>query len=174
MRLDLGSDWQAYRDRAIEFLRYNPTTGVLVWRRSPSNSAPKDRAGYVNKASGYRQIKLANRMWQEHRLIFLCYYGWLPKMIDHKNGDKQDNRISNLRPATSTLNNRNKRVEKNKSSGLPVGVFFSRSPKNPYLAQIGGAGKDGGCKHLGHFPTIAAASLAYLAAKAVYHPEVSQ
>jgi hypothetical protein len=44
-------------------------------------------------------------------------HGYLPKMIDHINGNKTDNRIENLRIASYGENNTNKRMQSNNTSG---------------------------------------------------------
>lgn len=61
-----------------------------------------------------------------HRLIFLWHHGHLPKFIDHKNGDRSDNRIENLRPATIFENARNRGLAKNNTTGV-TGVKIDHS-----------------------------------------------
>ncbi len=69
--------------------------------------------------------------------------------IDHINGDRGDNRISNLRVVTSTENNRNKAINKNNTSGV-TGVTWSKS-RRKWIAQIH-IGKIG--KALGGFDRV--------------------
>lgn len=49
-----------------------------------------------------------------HRLKFLLAYGYLPKAVDHINGDRADNRLANLRESCYTRNNRNNHGHKNR------------------------------------------------------------
>ena len=62
--------------------------------------------------------------------------GYLPKLIDHANGDKSDNRITNLRKCTYSQNQRNRN-----SIGVSIykGVhWFSRDSKWRASIQIEG------------------------------------
>ena len=61
---------------------------------------------------GYRILKVYTSSKateiRAHRLNFYKYHGWVPDMIDHWDLDKDNNDISNLRPATAFQNNANK------------------------------------------------------------------
>jgi len=86
--------------------------GQLVWRRDMGrNRRLGDRAGTL-KNTGYRSVQLYGEAYQEHRLVYLLCHGNLPDMIDHINGDKQDNRVENLRETTASLNQANRRQVK--------------------------------------------------------------
>ncbi len=39
-----------------------------------------------------------------HRVKFALAHGWLPKLVDHKNRNKLDDALENLRPATRSQN----------------------------------------------------------------------
>jgi hypothetical protein len=95
-------------------------------------------------------------------------YGAFPETdVDHINGDRQDNRLSNLRLATRGENLQNQRIAKsnNKSTGV-LGVTFCKERKK-FLAQIV-VGK----RHvfLGRFSTLEDAREAYVKAKRELHP----
>lgn len=82
--------------------------------------------------------------------------------IDHVNGVKDDNRLSNLRLATHRENHQNRARNKNNKSG-----FLGVSPINgKWRAQIMADGKK---LALGCFDAPEAARDAYLAAKAELH-----
>lgn len=91
-----------------------------------------DSAGYkyvtVQWGGKYTSLKA-------HRLAWLLETGdWPEGIIDHKNGDRTDNRIENLRVATQGQNLRNRPTPVNNSSGYK-GVHF-RSNKNCFVSQI--------------------------------------
>jgi hypothetical protein len=68
--------------------------------------------------AGYPMIRFANNARLVHRLVFLMIHGYLPTELDHKNGDKKDYSIDNLRPATRSQNTQNRSAEKDNRSGF--------------------------------------------------------
>lgn len=92
-----------------------------------------------------------------HKLVWALHEGeWCP-VIDHINRDPSDDRISNLRPATVSLNNANSRIRKANTSGFK-GVHWHA---NKWQAQIRVNGKG---IYLGLFDDPALAHAAYMAA----------
>jgi hypothetical protein len=88
-----------------------------------------------------------------HRLIMNCLDN--PEIdIDHIDGNGLDNRKCNLRFATKSQNQMNKR---GKRSGLYKGITFDKS-RNKYLVSIVRNGKR---KHVGRFDTKIEAAIAY-------------
>lgn len=103
------------------------------------------RAG--GDANGYRQLTINKKRYYEHRLVYLMNHGHMPKHeIDHINGIKDDNRISNLVDVTHKENMQNLRPYSNSSSGL-LGVNWHCTTKL-YMARMRINGK---IIHLGSF-----------------------
>lgn len=109
-----------------EAFTYNEDMGRLVFNKKAGSSAEVKRwntryagarAGSENN-QGYLHVKLFGKKHKLHRLIFLYHHGWLPKVVDHKDGDKLNCRIDNLRPATTGENNRNSKVSSCNTSGV--------------------------------------------------------
>jgi hypothetical protein len=98
-----------------------------------------------------------------HRFITGCPDG---KIVDHKNGNTLDNRRSNLRICTKTENNRNRRKNKNNTSGYK-GVFWDDYHKK-WSVSIKNKGRR---VYLGLFDDPQKAYEAYVAASQKYHGE---
>lgn len=146
------------QNRLIELLDYNASTGIFMWRRSGPGRWGSLLAGRVNPRRGYLQISIDYKKYYTHRLAWLYTFGVMPEEIDHINGDRLDNRIENLRPATRKQNSRNRVRPQNNKSGVK-GVY--RSSPNTWRAQIKVDGKQ---IVLGWFRDLGAARAAYLAA----------
>lgn len=80
--------------------------GYFVWKKGHPGYSAGSRVGGKHP-SGYYQAHVRGKRWQMHRLVFLYHHGYLPEIIDHINGDKEDNRIENLRPVTKAQNSWN-------------------------------------------------------------------
>lgn len=105
---------------ALEKLEYNPETGLLKWRQGPRRG---DVAGTPLK-DGYVLVRLAGNNFAAARLVWFIVHGqWPDHEVDHVNGDPSDNRLSNLRLATRSQNNRNRGTPRNNTSGVK-GVAF--------------------------------------------------
>jgi hypothetical protein len=149
-----------------EVLEYNPQTGIFIWKNRTSTCVKiGDIAGWID-FHGYHSIRLNKKIYRAHRLAWLYVYGKFPKMnIDHINGIKTDNRIENLREATTSENGQNKKksMSNNKSGYLGVSKIKN---KDRWCAFIKVNGKN---KNLGSFKTPELASIAYINAKRNLH-----
>ena len=68
--------------------------------------------------NGYLRVRVDNKRYSVHQVIFCMQHGYIPKMIDHINGIKDDNRIENLRVANPSQNGYNKPLGKMCKSGV--------------------------------------------------------
>jgi hypothetical protein len=80
-----------------EHLTYSPEEGILRWKKSPVVFIlPGNRAG-CKHVNGHIEVRIKGRCYMAHHLIWLLHYGEMPKTsVFHLNGNKADNRISNL------------------------------------------------------------------------------
>jgi len=144
-------------DRAHELFVYDPETGALTRRIAIRGHSAGSSVGTVN-ANGYRAVLVDGQHCYAHRLIWLMLNGeWPEADIDHINGNRDDNRRSNLRTATRSQNNGNARRRKDNSSGFK-GVSFHPQTKK-WRAAIHIKGRK---HHIGLFQTPEEAHDAYI------------
>lgn len=70
----------------------------------------------------------------EHRVVWELAHGIVPKELDHKNRNKTDNRLGNLRPATHMDNRQNMTVTAASKSGVK-GLHWCETDKR-WIGQI--------------------------------------
>lgn len=114
---------------AYELRKYfDYSNGELIWKESHASNAPAgSKAGHTSK-DGYTRISLNGKSYLAHRIIYAMHNDNLPKQIDHINGNRTDNRIENLRPATLNQNQHNAKLRKDNTSGVK-GVTWNKTAK---------------------------------------------
>lgn len=117
----------------IKHVGYNKSTGDIYWKTNGNKRIAGDKIGTLN-SHGYLIFKLFGEMFSCHRAAWFLHYGKIPNQIDHINGVKTDNAISNLRDVTHQENGKNQRIHKNNTSGAS-GVYFDRERKK-WVARI--------------------------------------
>ncbi len=127
-------------NRVNEVLRLDVETGVLYWRISLGSRAQAGmQAGYFHEASGYWFLKLDGVVYRQHVLIWFMLYGeWAPRLVDHKDRNRGNNRPSNLRKATESQQRQNKSMRNDNTSGHR-GVYLHACGK--YGAEVWVEGK---------------------------------
>lgn len=148
-------------EQISSYLSYNKDTGGFQWvvdvpkRGMRQALSCGDKAGYL-RPDGYVMLALLNKNYLAHRVAILFNTGeWPNGVVDHINGNKSDNRISNLRVVSHKDNIRNQRRARGVS---PNGKRFKS-----------GLYVDGKYVHLGTFDTEGEAHTAYLEAKVRLH-----
>tara|TARA_R110000868_G_scaffold254666_2_gene511237 strand:+ start:61 stop:558 length:498 start_codon:yes stop_codon:yes gene_type:complete len=140
-------------EKLKEEFTYDEKTGVLLRKRYS-----KKEAGFIHKSHGYRVVKINQRSYLAHRIIWKFVTGEDPGEfdIDHIDGDPTNNRWINLRLATRSQNCFNKPVNKNNKLGYKgVHIKKTKSGKIKYRSIING-------KHIGYYSTPDEAYRAYL------------
>lgn len=167
---------------APEFIKecfyLDDSTGKVMWKARPRHHFMSDRkmelwnakfpgtvAGAVSK--GYQRVCFTNGQIYCHVASWILAYGEYPDLpsLDHKDGDRQNNRIGNLRECTIFQNNQNS-LRAVGATGIK-GVYLK---DGAFVAQIHANGKK---IHLGRHKTAEAAREAHRAAVEKYHGEFS-
>ena len=137
--------------------------GELYWKAKRPSIYVGDRAGW-SCGNGYRKVHVQKKQMFEHRVIFAMFNNYLPKFIDHIDGNKTNNKIENLREATHSENLRNVKTKINNSSGVK-GVCWCKKAKK-WEVQVKVNKKK---KHLGYFDDIELAALVAHEGRNKYH-----
>ena len=135
------------QDELNKLFTYEPSTGNLIRKVGVNGTQVGDVAGY-KKTNGYVSITINSKKCMAHRLIWVLVHGSIDSklQIDHINGVKDDNRLSNIRLVTQQENLKNKRIGKSNKSGA-VGVSWYKKTLK-WCAKINVNGK---MRHLGYF-----------------------
>lgn len=127
----------------LERLHYDPFTGQFTWLMDSCSRESGSLAGYKNP-KGYIIVTVNNFGYRSHRLAWFYMKGiWPTHNIDHIDGDKSNNRFSNLRDVTQQHNTQNQR----RVNGKVPGFHFNKT-QNRWVIQLYINGKH---KHLGSF-----------------------
>lgn len=151
-------------------LEYDPQTGRLTWKvrdethfvSSPKRTAKHKAANWNSlyagrealtniNANGYRRGSILGKPVLAHRAILAIVTGEWPRIVDHQNGDRLDNRLANLRGVTPGDSQKNLSVRCDSRTGV-MGVEMT--PSGRYRASIKSNGKK---LHLGCFEDLRSA-----------------
>jgi hypothetical protein len=135
-------------DTLLHHFDYDHNTGEITWRNPSSKKMTKGDIAGTSNNQGYVCISFYGDKLKAHRIAWKMFYGSIDNdlLIDHINGNKSDNRISNLRLVSHLENNRNKRICNNNSSGYPGVIYYKNA--NKWAASINNNGKR---EYLGFF-----------------------
>lgn len=134
---------------------YNKEEGRLISKKCDKEIKP-DSKGYRVCHFGKFNGKLIR--YKEHRLIFFLETGKQPESIDHIDGNRLNNHISNLREASSRQNSANSKPRKNCKSEYKGVTYDGRVIKKPWRSYFFDGEKS---VYLGSFATEKEAAMAY-------------
>ena len=146
-------------DSLLSFVDVFPETGKIYWNDKAYHESKrgKEAGSIVCEEYPYTKIKYKGKNYMRHRIIFYYVYGYLPIIVDHKNGIDNGDHIENLQESDPVHNI----LKKNKTSKIKTtaskGVDY-RASRKKYRAQIR---IDGKTKHIGYYDTEEQASIAY-------------
>lgn len=151
-------------ERLKVLLTYKHDTGLFFWNSGRRGNA---RAGSVagSSSQGYIHISIDGRSYSAHRLAWLWVYGaWPAGEVDHRDQDRSNNAIDNLRVTSRSENQQNSGWRTDNTSGYRGVCWFKRD--ECWKAQIKIKGK---VHHLGYHTSAEAAHAAYKRAAAIIH-----
>lgn len=125
-----------------KLLRLDSETGILYWKRREGNTHGINifNAKFADKVAGcvatdkkgrsYIKVRVNDCLYQAHQIIFCMIYGQWPeddKEVDHRDGDGLNNKPSNLREASRTQNNFNRKISVNNVLGYKNITYEERT-----------------------------------------------
>lgn len=130
-----------------KYFDYDENTGLVTRKLSFPNAKKGTIAGTAQN-HGYVVVSIKKNTYMLHRVIWVMKKGAIPRgmVIDHINGDKQDNRWDNLRLVSEIENNRNQKRSRKNNSGT-TGVYYKKD-RDSWYAEIEIKGKK---KYLGQY-----------------------
>jgi hypothetical protein len=143
--------------------------GSLIWAKQLSFRVWVGKKAGSTRKDGYGQVGINGVDYLLHKLIFMYHYGYMPKYIDHIDGNPLNNCIENLRECTNQQNSFNSKISKNNTSGIK-GVTWDSS-RSKWQAKCTLNNKT---LHLGRFSDIKDAENAVKLARQTYHGQFAR
>jgi hypothetical protein len=123
LRLLLDADFEVgvvtWKPRSREFFKSNRS--AAVWNSRFANKFALE----AEHRDGYKHGRIFGKLYLKHRVLMAMKLGYWPEYVDHINGNRADNRIQNLRPATRVQNGRNAARPIHNTSGC-IGVSWNK------------------------------------------------
>lgn len=142
------------QERLKELFTY--VNGNLIRLTSQGGVTKGTPAGYLD-LDGYVKVNVDGKRYQRNLLVWIYHKGEIPtSLLDHKDGNRSNDRIDNLREATYLQNQWNRKSQRNSTSRYK-GVSWNKRDKR-WVSQIRVNGK---IKVLGSFKEELEAVKAY-------------
>jgi hypothetical protein len=155
------------QDELKRLFHYNPETGLFTRLvRTANRTYVGQIAGGIN-SQGYISIEINRKSYKAHRLAFLYMTGIIPDEVDHINLIRSDTRWVNLREATRSENQQNRRKPMITNTSKLLGAHIDKRSPNKFYSEIR---IDGERINLGSFNTAKEAHEAYINKKREIHP----
>lgn len=138
--------------------------GELFYKINRSRNKAGSKAGTYRSCDNAYQVIINRKHYLVHRIVFMMHNGYMPKFVDHKDCNRANNRIENLREATHCQNAQNARTRKDSSSGVK-GVNKCKIT-GLWRVRVQAQGKR---VDIGNFEDIELAELAVQMAREKYH-----
>jgi hypothetical protein len=137
-------------DLAHELFEYKD--GDLIRRVQRRSAKVGSSALYCG--GRYMRVRLCGKQEQAHRVIFLMHHGYMPSIVDHKDGNVFNNCIENLREATQQQNCFNRQLRSDNKCKTPNVHWHKQHEKFAVVVSV-----DGKQKHFGYYDDLQSASV---------------
>ena len=141
-------------------------TELIYLQWTPRHAGKK--AGTSN-GNGYMTTSYHGKRYYIHHLVFLMFHGYRPKLLDHINGVRNDNKIENLREVTSSQNSMNTALRSDNVSGTKGVSWHKGAKKWTVTLQTGKVPK-----YMGLYEDYELACLMASEARDAYHGEFAR
>lgn len=165
-----GKQWAPTPEELNYRFRYDALSGLLYLKNPASRKTKIGEICGTRTYAGYVQVSINNKHFLAHRVIWAMVYGAWPKgSLDHINGVRDDNTLTNLRAATCSENVWNQRVNKRNKSGVKGVYWAAKSKKWQAAMNVGGK-----FYNIGLFKALADAEAATRAAREKLHGQFAR
>lgn len=150
----------------LSLVEYSKDTGVFVLKDSARKTRRKGVFGTSH--DGYSRARILGNDYYMHRLAWFYVTGaWPVFVIDHIDGNRSNNKFSNLREATVLQNNQNTRsARKDSKTGVMGVTYIEGRGECCWRARIR---KNGKRICIGHYASLEKAHEEYQKAKREMH-----
>lgn len=152
------------QERLKELFEYKD--GLMIRKTRPSIRSFVGQVVGCPDPEGYLRVSVDKRQYLLHRLVYLFHHGYLSEFLDHADGNRANNKIENLRPASKYQNILNSKIRSDNTSGVKGVCWNAR--KRKWFAKIYVNKKS---LNLGYFDDIELADLVVYEARVIYHKE---
>lgn len=148
---------------------YAPLTGSFTWAHHDNVYINvKGKAAGTTGSRGHRKIAFQGYQLKAHHVAWAITYGYWPIEVDHKDNNRANNKLDNLREATRAQNQMNRVLSKNNTSGYK-GVI-----KRKYGGFEAKILVEKRYIHIGKYPTAVEAAEAYDKAALEHHKDFAK
>ena len=143
-------------------------SGNLYWLVDRSAGVKRGDKIFSLDGDGYLRFGLLGKRYKAHRVVFYLHYGYCPDHIDHIDGNKTNNKISNLREVSHSQNMMNSKIRSTSTTGV-AGVTYDHR-HDSWVVRIC---VDGKRKYVGGYKSLLDACAARFSAERKHYKEHS-
>jgi hypothetical protein len=152
VKLEITGTTSTRQDLWLSLFEYR--NGAIYWRERGRGRNVELPAGFLT--GQYLQIRFEKKAYAVHKIIYEMHHGDVETPIDHRDQDKMNNFVENLRPATKSQNEANTTKRVTNTSGYK-GVYWSKQ-YSKWRAKIDHNKRQ---IHIGYFEILEDAAVAY-------------